>query len=381
MGSLPPDHDAAQTAKEQRLFIEAFARLRLLQIIKELTQEQPAEAAADADAAVHPDWTDLAKLQLSGLTPEDVIMARSSNVEFLHLDVACQSRSARQAYLMMTGLSEKQRRDLFPLLSSRFATFQSDRLATEVQGLNGHLRWVASKGGKPELFTTYQRSIALHGRTQNTSGQVGAMGAALAFIDAIRTADPNAIVDMEGNPPFWELGALPPSPEDLIDWIDEHPDCTVKAILLKNGRALVFSSSKDANIFQSLGPPYPSAEAARLAYTAVRNNQQVRHQTIHEFAVGEVKTATDPSNLHERIGLASRETQTELRTDRFLMMALLTPALLTGGVANRVMNNRDLTRFSHVFNLHHCWGWDGGRERNPYHWGNFAQAVRTWCGL
>jgi hypothetical protein len=54
---------------------------------------------------------------------------------------------------------------------------------------------------------------------------------------------------------------------------------------------------------------------------------------------------------------------------------------LEGGVQQRVMNNRDLTRFSHVFNLHHCWGWDGGRERHAAHWTHFVSHVRKWCGL
>ncbi|CDK99112.1 protein of unknown function [Magnetospirillum gryphiswaldense MSR-1 v2] len=81
------------------------------------------------------------------------------------------------------------------------------------------------------------------------------------------------------------------------------------------------------------------------------------------------------------MGLASRETQTELRTDRFLMMSVLNREILEGGVQRRVMNNRDLTRFSHIFNLHHCWGWDGGRRRHPDHWNYFVSNVRIWCGL
>ena len=45
---------------------------------------------------------------------------------------------------------------------------------------------------------------------------------------------------------------------------------------------------------------------------------------MHQSALGEVKTATDASNLHERIGLGSRETRDEVLATRFLMMALLT---------------------------------------------------------
>ena len=130
-----------------------------------------------------------------------------------------------------------------------------------------------------------------------------------------------------------------------------------------------------------LGAPFASASDALKRFTAVAKNQRTRAQSLHEFAVGEVKTATDPANLHERMGLASRETQTELRTDRFLMMALLNAQILAGGTQGRVMNNRDLTRFSHVFNLHHCWGWDGGRSRHPAHWEAFKSSVKEWCGL
>ena len=143
----------------------------------------------------------------------------------------------------------------------------------------------------------------------------------------------------------------------------------------------MFASSKDANIFQSLKRPFETAKEALNSYNSVRKDAAARRQSLHEFAVGEVKTATDPANLHERMGLASRETQTELRTDRFLMMALLNREIIKGGEQGRTMNNRDVRRFSHVFNLHHCWGWDGGRERNPEHWLHFVDNVREWCGL
>lgn len=380
MATAPPDLDAAQSTPEQRSFVEAFARVRLLEIIATLTANPPAGAAADAEHDIHPDWKDEAKLRASGLTHDDVSAECRLGSVYLHIDVAVGSRAARQAFLEMSGLSDKQKRDLYPRLSA--ARLTDDAIVrAELASLNAHLRWVSSLGARTELFTTYQRAVGLHGRTQNTSGKVGAMGAALAFIDAIRTLDPSAIVDLDGSPPEWPLGNLPPSPEQVFEWQQARPDCTVRAILLRNGRALVFSSSKDANIFQSLSTPYGTAAEARLAYKEVRNDQQARHQRMHEFAVGEVKTAADSSNLHERVGLASRETQTELRTDRFLMMALLTPSLLTGGVANRVMNNRDLVRFSHIFNLHHCWGWDGGRGRHPAHWNSFCEAVRVWCGL
>ena len=229
----------------------------------------------------------------------------------------------------------------------------------------------------PSAFVTYQRALGIHGGIQNLTGSIGATGAAIAFLDVIGKMDPTAIVSTEGSVP-------PPnvrSPQQIADWREAHATIPLKAILLKNGRALVFASSKDANIFQPLDGPYTDAADALQRFNEVRNDASRRRQKLHEYAVGEVKTATDLANLHERMGLASRETQTELRTDRFLMMAVLNKEILEGGVQRRVMNNRDLTRFSHVFNLHHCWGWDGGRERHPDHWNYFVRHVREWCGV
>ncbi len=288
----------------------------------------------------------------------------------------CRGFSATAHFLSLTGLSEKLRKSLFPILSTKN---RSDRPSTarEIARLNAWLDWVRRDDFDPHSFVTYQTGIKTHGQTQNLTGAIGATGAALAFVDAIRACDPHAIVDQEGPMP-------PPgvrSPTEIFEWRSTLEDPTLKALLLANGRALVFASSKDANIFQSLKRPFATAKEALTAYNSVRKDAAARRQSLHEFAVGEVKTATDPTNLHERMGLASRETQTELRTDRFLMMALLNREIIEGGEQGRTMNNRDVRRFSHVFNLHHCWGWDGGRDRNPKHWDYFVESVSEWCGV
>ena len=367
---------AAQTREEMINFIEAFARVNVDVIRAQL--ETPAVEALDAERAIEPDWSDHAKLAESGILLDAVDDAARGGAKYLHIDVALHPKglSATALFLGQSGLSDKLRKSLFPVLSTRRRT-DRPAIVAETRRLNAWLDWVRRDGFDPRSFLLYQAGIKTHGRTQNLTGAIGATGAAIAFVDAIRASDPDAIID--------HVGPMPPatirSPMEIFNWRRSAPDPTLKALLLSNGRALVFASSKDANIFQSLKQPFRTAAEALAGYNAVRKDVAARRQSLHEFAVGEVKTATDPANLHERMGLASRETQTELRTDRFLMMAVLNREIIEGGEQGRTMNNRDVRRFSHVFNLHHCWGWDGGRERHHGHWDYFVTSVREWCGL
>ncbi|CAN7165228.1 hypothetical protein LJR219_000206 [Phenylobacterium sp. LjRoot219] len=339
----------------------------------------PTEEAAQAEEALDPDWDDDTKLLESGLALGAIDEDARSGRRYLHIDVAASpaGQRARELFLGLTGLSDKQQRTLFPALRSR-SRVDRERLSTEVTRLNAWLDEVRVDGFDPAAFVTYQRSIGIHGQTTNWFGRIGAAGAACAFADAIEELQPNSISDA--------VGLLPPpsirKPIELYNWLRGGADRTVRALLLRNGRAIVFAGSKDVNIFEPLGGRvFSTAQEALTEYNAVATNQRARSQRLHEHSVGEVKTATDPANLHERMGLASRETQTELRTDRFLFMALLSADILAGGTQRRTLNNRDLTRFSHVFNLHHCWGWDGGRDRHPNHWSFFKASVAEWCGL
>jgi hypothetical protein len=369
--------EAAQTSDEVFKFVEAFAKVGVKRICAQLGS--PMADAAIVEATVQPDWDADDRIALSGLAPQQIDASARAGNKYLHIDVAMETggRRARQFFLAMTGFSDKQQRLLFPLLRSR-APSDEQSLAPEVARLNTWLDEVRSGGFDPAAFVIYQRSIGIHGSGQNLSGAIGAAGASIAFLDAIEEASSTAITDTVGQ-------RAPPgvrSPAELQAWLAGGPDRVLRAVLLSNGRALVFASSKDANIFEPLGAkPFINAADALARFNAVATDQRERAQRLHEHAVGEVKTATDPANLHERLGLASRETQTELRTDRFLMMALLTPDFLAGGVQRRTINNRDLTRFSHVFNLHHCWGWDGGRNRHPEHWAYFRDSLAEWCGL
>ena len=375
--SLPGSENAevAQTPAECAAFVESFAKLTVNKIRQALGS--PLAEVAAVEQALAPDWDDEIKLEASGLARDLVDVETRNGKKYLHIDVAMESARARAAFLSLTGLSQKQQRMLFPSLFARSRPSR-DLAEREVQKLNKWLDEVRSDGFDPAQFVAYQRALNIHGGIQNLSGAIGAAGAVVAFRDAIEEICAGSIVDSVGELP----PAEPMSPSDLMVWREEAPSKrTVAALLLANGRAVVFSSSKDANIFQALGDPFASAKDALDRFNRVKNSQRARSQTLHEFAVGEVKTATDPANLHERMGLASRETQTELRTDRFLMMSLLNIEILQGGVQERVLNNRDLVRFTDVFNLHHCWGWDGGRERHPEHWEYFKSKLAEWCGI
>lgn len=368
--------NAAQGSHEVQAFVETFARITVRTIQDRLGA--PLAEAAAAEQAVHPDWTDGAKLAASGLSMEQIDSEARLGRKYLHIDVATHPAGlrARQLFLGLTGLSDKQQKVIFPTLKS--ARPAGEALEPEISKLNAWLDEVRADGFDPSNFVTYQRAIGLHGSVQNLSGAIGAAGAVVTFVDALEQLAPGCIID--------HVGELPPkdvrTPGDVYAWLSAGPNRTTKALLLSNKRAVVFAASKDVNIFQALGEnQYSSAKDALKRFNSVAKNQEKREQALHEFAVGEVKTATDPANLHERLGLASRETQTELRTARFLLMALLTPEFLSGGTQRRTMNNRDLTRFTDVFNLHHCWGWDGGRERHPEHWEAFLAQVRRWCGV
>ncbi len=370
--------DVAQDKDEIRTFIGDFAMISIEVIKKRLMAEHALVAVVTQ--SVHPDWDDATKLQESGLTAAQVDDLTRKGLRYLHIDLAMSpaGADARRLFLDYTGLSDKQRGALFPALNSAIpASIGKADVSAEVRWLNGWLDWVRLDGFDPSAFIAYRKSVTTHGNTQNLSGAIGATGAAIAFIDAINEIRTGSIVEA--------VGELPPpsvrSPKDVYEWRKGGLNRTIKALLLDNGRAIVFASSKDANIFQPLGTAFTNAADALRRFNAVKDDVRARAQQLHEFAVGEVKTATDLANLHERMGLASRETQTELRTDRFLMMAVLNQEILSGGRQRRSLNNRDVRRFSHVFNLHHCWGYDGGRTRHPDHWNYFKASLQEWCGL
>lgn len=366
-----------ESQDEINAFIAAFARVRIRRIVN--LSGPPADDAWPVMPSV--DWTNEAKLKASGvgktLKPEPW-------KRWLHVDIALgRDQKLVDRYVTMTGVSDKQRRAVFPLLSAstaRRSAVNAGAVAKEVRSLNKWLKWVREQKFEPTRFIDYQKSLTIHGNTQNVSGAVGHVGAVCAFLDALEEIAPGCVTDMDGI----HVDAETRTPEQILDWIDSGGKVP-RAALLSNGRAVAFPSDPDVAIFTSIdGKAYKTAADAHAAYDAVRRQPALRRQQIHEFVVGEVKTATDPANLHERLALGSRETRNEVRTDRFLMMSVLTREILRGGSgrqSGRTLENRDVERFSDVFNLHFAWGWDGGRVSHPEHWEAFKARVKVWCGL
>ena len=381
----------AQSPEEIRAFVDAFSKVRLRYIARAIAASQARLPPRAATSVTGPDWTDLAKLTRSGLKAD--LLVGDPPYDWLHVDVAADraGREEVQRLLAATCLSDKQRKAIFPALNRTTigpATVAA-RIA-EVPRLNAWLAWSLSEGISPEAFGSYQKHLSIHGASQNAGGAVGAAGAAIAILDAIREVAPEAELDLDGVlPPH---GAQDPVSVDTFlrerGIAPESSDRPLKSILLPSRRAVIFASDPDVAIIQSLGQPFRSAREAWSAYSSVRANAEQRSQHVMEFAVGEVKAATDASNLHERMALSTRETRSERQTDRFLMMAVLTSDILTGGTGESgrrntraPMQNREMGRMADVFNLHHAWGWDGGRQRHPEHWEWLKIRLRNWCRL
>jgi hypothetical protein len=213
---------------------------------------------------------------------------------------------------------------------------------------------------------------------------VGAAGAALAVAEAIEEVGPGRVVDMVGE----RLPARVRTPAEIYSHSLARTggvEGTLRALLLDNGRAVVFAGNPDVAIYQSLRSPYTTAQEAIQDYNKVRWDAAARARRIHQFAVGEVKTASDTSGLHERLALGSRETREEVRTDRFLVMAILTQEFLTGSGSGRRrasgFTSPDVERFNHIFNLYFAWGYDGARSRHAAHWERFKAQIADWCGF
>jgi hypothetical protein len=371
----------AQDDEEILGFVEAFAKVRLKDIIGKLTQPPPTAVIEADERTTAPNWADAVKLRISGIEPAAVVGRANPEQNYLHIDTAINaSQKAVDIYLAMTGLSDKQRSEIFPALSRRDRRRrQAELLSAEVQRLNAWLDWVRQQHIDPLVFTAYHRHLSIHGAGQNVGGHIGSVGATIAFAEALNEIDPRAIRD--------RVGDIPPltvrSPEEIYDYLNAG-GTSLRALLLNNGRAVLFASDPDVAIFRSPDQQFTSADEALTAYEAVRRQPAERSQRLKEYALGEVKTATDRANLHERLALGSRETRDEVRTDRFLMMAILTTELVRGGTgrrSGRTIESRDVVRFSDVFNLHHAWGWDGGRTRHSEHWAAFKARLATWCGL
>ncbi|MDR6294610.1 hypothetical protein E9232_007165 [Inquilinus ginsengisoli] len=389
----------AQSPEEVRNFIEGFSKVRLRYIARAMTASPVVLPSSLGEQAamymsIAPDWDDVEKLAQSGLAREQVASSANPGKDWLHIDIAMDpvSRGIVADFLAQTCLSDKQRRALFPALSAaKFRDSEaSARRRNEVPHLNAWLAWSREEGINTILFGDYHKHLRIHGASQNAGGDVGAVGGAIAVMDALLEVSDGMLLD--------QLGGLPPpgqrDPVSVDMFLRRHgiaPESNerpLKCILLSNHRAVIFASDPDVAIVQSLTEPFRTAQEAWSAYSEVRSDAARRSQRIVEFAVGEVKAATDVHNLHERMALSTRENRSERQTDRFLMMAILTNDLLTGGAGKSgrrntraPMQSREMGRMADVFNLHHAWGWDGGRQRHPEHWAWLKRRLREWCGL
>ena len=245
----------AQSPAEAVAFMEAFARVRLLGITKALSA--PMREAVGAENAIAPDWNNPNLLDESGIDQAELAGTSEPERMFLHIDVAAaRAKAAVAVFLDMSGLSDKQRSDLYPWLSSQKGEVNRDVLSDEVRRLNKHLAWVRTTGVQPETFLAYHRHLGIHGSSQNFSGQVGAMGAAVSFIDALEEVSPGCIVEIVGSSPSVLANR---SPEAIADYLTAgaKKDISAKqirALVLSNGRFVIFSSDPDVSIFMPLAP-------------------------------------------------------------------------------------------------------------------------------
>ncbi|EHB56122.1 hypothetical protein MycrhDRAFT_3316 [Mycolicibacterium rhodesiae JS60] len=285
-------------------------------------------------------------------------------------------------YLHISMVSEKARKLLMPNLARRRRPRVAlDVLLAEARKLNHYLHLVQESGLSGERVLAYAGDLQTHARGQNDSGRIGALGAIVAIRDALDEIQPGVIVSVAGTMP----PKGPQSPAALVGLIETDGYELPRALLLKSHRAIIFGSDPDIAVIARIGggAPYGDAQEAYEEWQVSRRRPAGERQAaMHQSALGEVKTATDPANLHERIGLGSRETRREVLATRFLMMALLTTDIVDPArEGRRAMYSPEVQRFQHVFNLYYVWGYDGARCRHTAHWEDFKAQLAGWCGL
>jgi hypothetical protein len=365
-------------------FVEALVRLALERINAVDASTETWTESFDRIAGTL-DWSDRQVLGRGGINPNWVDLDAHPHRTLMHPDFV--ESPAKwpfvSNYVAVSMLSEKQAKVLIPdLVKRRRPNVDVRVLLQEAAVLNSYLRLVQEAGLTGARIMEYRGDLRTHGQGQNDSGAIGALGGAVAIRDAIEEIKPGAILDVHGTMP---PQGLPSTPADLVNLMMEPGFQMPRALLLDSHRAVVFSSDPDVAIITRIGGMGGYA-SAQEAYEEWLNSRRLpaeeRQATMHQAALGEVKTALDVSNMHERLALGSRETREEAGAIRFLLMAILTTDIVDPErEGRRAMYSRDAQRFQHVFNLYFVWGYDDARLTHARHWQDFKAELARWCGL
>lgn len=364
-------------------FVEALVRLALERINTVDVSTETWTERFDRIAATL-DWSDGQVLGRGGINPSWVDLDAHPHRTLMHPDFV--ESPAKwpfvSNYVAVSMLSGKQAKVLVPNLARRRRPNVDVRvLLREAAVLNSYLHLVQEAGLTGARIIQYRGDLRTHGQGQNDSGAIGALGGAVAIRDAIEEIKPGAIVNVYGTMPPRGLA----TPADLVDLMTQPGFQMPRALLLDSHRAVVFSSDPDVAIITRIGGVggYTDAQEAYEEWLDNRRRPaEERQATMHQAALGEVKTALDLSNMHERLALGSRETREEAGAIRFLLMAILNNDIVDPDRdGRRAMYSRDAQRFQHVFNLYFVWGYDDARLNHAQHWADFKAELARWCGL
>jgi hypothetical protein len=331
------------------------------------------------------DWSDSSSLSAAGIDVLWVTGVDDPHRIYMHPDIVTSRERWKHVstYLQISMVSDKSVRLLLPNLTRRRrpTDVPDYRLLAEASVLNRYLHLVRNSGLTGDRIIQYQGDLKTHGRGQNQSGQIGAAGASVAILAGLREISTDAIRDIYGTEPPLSGN----SPSDLVRLMSPGDYEIAKCYLLSSDRAVVFSADPDVAIISRIGGgrSYNTAKEAYDEWSMLKRQPvENRRSILHQAALGEVKTALDPSNLHERLALGSRENRIEAGSKRFLMMAVLTEDILDPErPGRRAIYGRDAQRFEDIFNLYFLWGYDGARGEHHQHWEDFKTALQRWTGL
>jgi hypothetical protein len=364
-------------------FTDALVRLALARVQAVDTDVRRFETRFD-EIGSGLDWSDTDLLWTVEIDPSWIIDSPYPHRTFMHPSFVTNSQKwiFVRDYLDISMVSGKASRVLFPnLIRRRRPKLPDEIFLDEAKTLNRYLQLVDSAGLTGDRIQAYRGDLKTHGQGQNDSGKIGAVGATVAILDALDEIRPGCVMDSHGTMP----SRLDTAPRNIVSQMATPGYVVPRALLLSSHRAIIFSSDPDVAIISRIGGgnPYRSAKEASDEWAANKGTTaEARTSAMHQAALGEVKTAADRANMHERLALGSRENRAETGATRFLMMAIITPDIVDPQRAGRrAMFSQDAQRFQHVFNLYFTWGYDGARKAHPEHWQDFVAAIKGWTGL